>query len=133
AVAAPEKSADLVALDEALVKLAAIDPLKSQIVELRFFGGLSVCETAEVLKIAPSTVYKHFDLAKLWLLRQFKPDNRQCRWVRCTAWSLMIFACSGVNSSLPVAMSARSVDLQRARMIPVGEWEPGGSNRCPIS
>jgi|SRR5262245_28913797 len=76
AVAAPEKSADLVALDEALVKLAAIDPLKSQIVELRFFGGLSVCETAEVLKIAPSTVYKHFDLAKLWLLRQFKPDNR---------------------------------------------------------
>jgi RNA polymerase sigma factor (TIGR02999 family) len=75
AIASPERSADLVALDEALEKLAAIDPLKSQIVELRFFGGLGVEETAEVLKVAPSTVYKHFDLAKLWLLRQFNPDS----------------------------------------------------------
>jgi len=73
-----ERSADLVGLDEALEKLAAIDPRKSQIVELRFFGGLTVDETAEVLNIAPSTVYKEFDLAKLWLLREFeRPNNPQ--------------------------------------------------------
>ena len=72
------RSADLVGLDEALEKLAAIDPRKSQIVELRFFGGLTVDETAEVLNIAPSTVYKEFDLAKLWLLREFeRPNNPQ--------------------------------------------------------
>jgi RNA polymerase sigma-70 factor (ECF subfamily) len=72
AVAAPQRSVDFVALDEALERLAAFDPLKSQIVELRFFGGLTVEEAADVLKIAPSTVYKHFDLAKLWLLRQLE-------------------------------------------------------------
>jgi RNA polymerase sigma-70 factor (ECF subfamily) len=72
---APERSADLVALDEALDQLAAVDPRKSQIVELRFFGGLSVDETAEVLNVAPSTVYKDFDLAKLWLLRQLERAN----------------------------------------------------------
>jgi len=75
AIVSPQKSEDLVALDDALEQLAAIDPRKSQIVELRFFGGLSVDETAEVLSIAPSTVYKDFDLAKLWLLRQLEIEN----------------------------------------------------------
>jgi RNA polymerase sigma-70 factor (ECF subfamily) len=77
AIVSPRKSADLVVLDEALEKLAAIDPRKSQIVELRFFGGLTVEETADILNIAPSTVYKDFDLAKLWLLRQLELDNRR--------------------------------------------------------
>jgi len=76
AVVSPQKSADLVELDEALKKLAAIDPRKSQIVELRFFGGLTVDETADILNIAPSTVYKDFELAKLWLLRQLELEKQ---------------------------------------------------------
>ena len=71
---APEVSqeceADLVALDEALIALAAIDQRKSKIVELRFFGGLSVKETAEVLKVSPDTVMREWKLAKVWLLRE---------------------------------------------------------------
>jgi len=70
------RSADVVALDEALEKLAATDPRKSQIVELRFFGGLTVDETAEVLNIGPSTVDRDFELAKLWLLRHFEREHR---------------------------------------------------------
>ena len=58
------------ALDDALNSLATIDPRKSQIVELRFFGGLSVEETAEVLKVSPETVVRDWRLAKVWLLRQ---------------------------------------------------------------
>ena len=72
---ASERSNDLVALDEALQKLAAIDKRMSEIVELRFFGGLSVEETADVLNIAPSTVYKDFGLAKLWLLRELARES----------------------------------------------------------
>jgi RNA polymerase sigma factor (TIGR02999 family) len=75
AVVSPQKSTDIVAMDEALEKLAAIDPRKSQIIELRFFGGLTVVETAEVLGVAQSTIYKEFDLAKLWLLREFERNN----------------------------------------------------------
>ena len=63
----PKRSADLVALDEALNALAAFDARKSQIVELRFFGGLSVEETAEVLQIAPITVMREWNKAKAWL------------------------------------------------------------------
>jgi RNA polymerase sigma-70 factor, ECF subfamily len=77
AIVSPQKSADLVELDEALEKLAAIDPRKSQIVELRFFGGMSVEETADILNIAPSTVYKDFELAKLWLLRQLELEKQK--------------------------------------------------------
>jgi RNA polymerase sigma factor (sigma-70 family) len=66
----PEREADLVALDEALIALAAIDKRKSKIVELRFFGGLSVKETAEVLKVSPETVMREWKLAKVWLLRE---------------------------------------------------------------
>jgi RNA polymerase sigma-70 factor (ECF subfamily) len=69
AVLTHEKSAELLALDEALGRLAEIDPLKARIVELRHFGGLSVKETAEVLKIAEVTVIRHWGLAKAWLRR----------------------------------------------------------------
>jgi len=65
-----EKDSDLLALDEALQGLAAIDERKSQIVELRFFGGLSVDETAEVMKIAPITVIREWNKAKAWLYRE---------------------------------------------------------------
>ncbi len=65
-----EKSRELLALDEALENLAQIDALKSRLVELRYFGGLSVRETAEVLKISPATVSKHWQLARAWLRRE---------------------------------------------------------------
>jgi RNA polymerase sigma factor (TIGR02999 family) len=65
-----EKSEELFALDEALTRLAEIDSLKSQIVEMRHFGGMSVEETAEVLEIAPITVMRHWNLAKAWLRRE---------------------------------------------------------------
>jgi RNA polymerase sigma factor (TIGR02999 family) len=67
---ADERGADLVALDDALESLAAIDPRKSRIIELRFFGGLSVKETAEVLKTSPRTVAREWDLARAWLYRE---------------------------------------------------------------
>jgi RNA polymerase sigma-70 factor (ECF subfamily) len=70
AVITPEKSEDLIALDEALTRLAQFDPSKSKIVEMRFFGGLSVNEIAEVLGIAPVTVMLHWRLAKAWLRRE---------------------------------------------------------------
>jgi RNA polymerase sigma factor (TIGR02999 family) len=65
-----DKDADLLALDEALQSLATLDERKSRIVELRFFGGLSVEETAEVLKIAPITVMREWNKAKAWLYRE---------------------------------------------------------------
>ena len=65
-----DKDADLLALDEALKSLATIDERKSQIVELRFFGGLSVEETAEVMKVAPITVIREWNKAKAWLYRE---------------------------------------------------------------
>ena len=65
-----EKDADLLALDEALNGLARIDARKCQIVELRFFGGLSVEETAEVMRIAPVTVMREWSKAKAWLYRE---------------------------------------------------------------
>ncbi len=65
-----ERGEDLIALDDALQSLAAIDQRKTQIVELRFFGGLSVAETAEVLKISPRTVMRDWSLAQAWLYRE---------------------------------------------------------------
>jgi RNA polymerase sigma-70 factor, ECF subfamily len=65
-----EPSADLVALDDSLKALAAFDRRKSQVVELRFFGGLSVDETAEVLKVSRETVLRDWRLAKSWLRRE---------------------------------------------------------------
>ena len=64
-----EQAAELVALDDALTGLAAIDPRRSQVVELRYFGGLSVEETAEVLKVSPVTVMRDWSTAKAWLYR----------------------------------------------------------------
>ncbi len=65
-----EKSMQLVALDEALEQLAKIDPIKSLVVEMRHFGGMSVEETAEALGIAPVTVMRYWSLAKAWLHRE---------------------------------------------------------------
>lgn len=64
---------DLVAVDEALQRLAAFDDRKSRVVELRFFGGLSVGETAEALEISPETVMRDWKFAKAWLLRELDP------------------------------------------------------------
>jgi RNA polymerase sigma factor (sigma-70 family) len=64
----PQAGRDLVAVDEALNRLAALDTRKGQVVELRFFGGLSVKETAEVLKISAETVMRDWKFAKVWLL-----------------------------------------------------------------
>lgn len=69
-VVSPERGPDLVALDDALIALAEADRRKSQVVELRFYGGLSVDETAEVLKVSTETVARDWKLAKLWLLRE---------------------------------------------------------------
>jgi len=71
----PKRGTDLVALDDALNGLAEIDSRKSQIVELRFFGGLSVEETAEVLKVAPITVMREWNKAKAWLYRELKKSD----------------------------------------------------------
>ena len=67
-----EPRADVVALDEALTALAAIDQRKSQVVELRFFGGLGIEEAAEVLKVSPETVKRDWKLAKAWLRRELR-------------------------------------------------------------
>ena len=71
-VMSPETSPDLIALDEALKRLAEIDPRKSKVVELRFFGGLSVEETAAVLEVSPFTVIRDWNFAKSWLHREIK-------------------------------------------------------------
>jgi RNA polymerase sigma factor (TIGR02999 family) len=71
-----EPRADLVALNDALNRLAAIDPRKSQVVELRFFGGLTAEEAAEVLKVSPHTVLRDWKLAKVWLHRELTGEMR---------------------------------------------------------
>ena len=68
--ATPDRDGVVVALDEALNALAQQDPRKAQVVEMRFFGGLSVKETAEVLKISSQTVMRDWKLARAWLLRE---------------------------------------------------------------
>ena len=75
-VAAPDPGLDVVALDRALEALAKVDGRKSQVIELRFFGGLSVEETAEVLHVSPDTVKRDWRLAKLWLLRELEGEAR---------------------------------------------------------
>jgi RNA polymerase sigma factor (TIGR02999 family) len=72
AVITPEKSDELIALDDALERLAEFDPQKSKIVEMRFFGGLTIDEVAEVLGIASVTVMLHWRLAKAWLSREIR-------------------------------------------------------------
>jgi len=76
-VVSKEREADLVALDDALKALGAIDPRRSQLVELRFFGGLSVEETAEVLKTSPRTVLREWSLAQAWLYRELRKGTNK--------------------------------------------------------
>jgi RNA polymerase sigma-70 factor (ECF subfamily) len=70
AVIGGDQASDLVALDDAMNALARLDPRKVQIIEMRFFGGLSVEETAEVLKVSPATVRRDWSIAKFWLYRE---------------------------------------------------------------
>lgn len=70
-----ESNLDLVALDEALRRLEEIDPRKSQVVELRFFGGMTVEEMAAVLKVSTMTVKRDWDVAKTWLMRELTEGN----------------------------------------------------------
>ena len=72
---AQDSSADLVALSDALSALATFDPRMSQVVELRFFGGLTVQEAAEVLNVSPETVNRDWKTAKAWLLRELGRAN----------------------------------------------------------
>jgi RNA polymerase sigma factor (sigma-70 family) len=65
-----ERAADLVALDQALITLASLDPQQSRVVELRFFGGLTIEETAEVLRLSVDMVKREWATAKAWLSRE---------------------------------------------------------------
>ena len=67
---------DLLALDEVLTRLAALDPQQSRVVELRFFGGLTMEETAEVLHVSPATVGREWTLAKAWLYAELKRGTK---------------------------------------------------------
>src|SRR5215469_501199 len=69
-VASGSRSREMVAIDDALNELAEIDPRKAKVIELRFFGGLSVEETAEVLKISPQSVMRDWKMARAWLLAE---------------------------------------------------------------
>ena len=70
----PRKDVNLLALDEALQRLAEIDSQKSRIVELRYFGGLTVEETAEVMGISPATVKREWSMARAWLRREISNE-----------------------------------------------------------
>jgi RNA polymerase sigma factor (sigma-70 family) len=72
AMVGSERAADLVALDDAMNLLAKLDPRKVRVVEMRFFGGLSVEETAEILKVSAVTVMRDWNTAKAWLYRELK-------------------------------------------------------------
>jgi RNA polymerase sigma factor (TIGR02999 family) len=74
---AEERAEDLVALDHALVRLARFDEQKSRIVELRFFGGLTVADVAEVLGVSRRTVERDWTLAKAWLRGEVTRDNHR--------------------------------------------------------
>ena len=70
-----ERSIDLIALDEALERLAAMDPDQARLVELRFFGGLTVQETAAAMDISPATVKRHWAVASAWLARELEGNS----------------------------------------------------------
>jgi len=78
-IVSPARDLDLLALDEALTRLAAIDSQQSQIVELRFFSGLSVEETAKVLDVSERTVKRDWNVAKAWLRRELSRANPPVR------------------------------------------------------
>jgi RNA polymerase sigma-70 factor, ECF subfamily len=70
AIASKARPADIVALDEALTKLSKLDPQQAHLVELRFFGGLSIAEAAGILAVSPATVKRNWNVAKAWLARE---------------------------------------------------------------
>lgn len=74
---ATARPADVVAVDEALIRLAEFDPQQARLVELRFFGGLSIEETADVLEISPATVKRNWNVAKAWLARELRKGQDQ--------------------------------------------------------
>ena len=74
-VVSKERSSELIALDEALTRLAAFDTQQARIVELRFFGGLTLEETADLLGVSPATVKRDWNMAKAWLSRQMKLER----------------------------------------------------------
>ena len=75
AVMAPERATELVALDEALKSLAEVDARKAQVVEMKYFGGLTTEEIAAVLKVSTVTVLRDWSMAKAWLLREMSRDG----------------------------------------------------------
>jgi RNA polymerase sigma factor (TIGR02999 family) len=79
AMVGESRPADLVALDDAMNTLAQLDPRKAQVVEMRFFGGLTVDETADVLKVSPATVMRDWITAKAWLYRELAGGMRDGR------------------------------------------------------
>ena len=85
AIVAGDRTGDLAALDDALNELARLDPRKVQIIEMRFFGGLTAEETAEVLKVSPATVRRDWSIAKFWLYRELGGGNADgCQPVEAT-------------------------------------------------
>jgi RNA polymerase sigma factor (TIGR02999 family) len=75
AVSEPERDIDLIGLDDALTALALIDPRAARVVELRFFSGLTVEETAEVMATSPGTVKRDWNTARAWLYREMRPPD----------------------------------------------------------
>ena len=78
-IVSEERAADMVAVDDALTALADVDQRKTQIVEMRFFGGMSIDETAEVLGVSPGTVMREWTLAKAWLRREISREGQDER------------------------------------------------------
>ncbi len=74
-VAGTNQNLDLIALDAALTRLESLEPAHARIVELRYFGGLTVEETADAMNISPATVKRHWTLAKAWLLRELEQGH----------------------------------------------------------
>jgi RNA polymerase sigma factor (sigma-70 family) len=70
-----DRAAELIALDDALTALAKLDPRRTQVIELRVFGGLTVDETAAALDLSPQTVMRDWKLAKAWLLRELSRSS----------------------------------------------------------
>ena len=70
-----ETDEDVAAIDEALTRLAALDERQSKIVEMRYFGGLTIEETAEAMNISPATVKRHWTMARAWLARELAGDR----------------------------------------------------------
>ena len=111
------------ALDDAMVALARLDPRKVQVVEMRFFGGLSVEETAEVLKVSPVTVMRDWSTAKAWLYREL--SRRDDRWI-ASAGNKSIACCSPFWS---IRLRSATAFLRRACGSANRRWS-GKSGRC---